>query len=136
MPSRTGTGVASVVDWLNNQLGTSLPQTPSAVAVAGGFWGSAAHYRVFPQKLLTNQYAMSLRLNADAVPAYSGGPGVSYSPWQARQAYYMILARVRTDTTGGEGEFSRVCAHKVRPHGLHVGRGAAVALTLRCSASS
>jgi hypothetical protein len=85
---RMGTGVASVIDWLNGQLGTSLPQSPGAVAVAGGFRGSAANYRVFLQKLLNNQYAMSVRLNADAVPAYAGGPGVTYSPWTVGQAYY------------------------------------------------
>jgi hypothetical protein len=88
MGGRTGTGFASVVDWLNNQLGTSLPRTPSAVAVAGGLWGSAANYRVFLQKLLTNQYGMSVRLNADAVPAYAGGPGVTHTPWKTGQAYY------------------------------------------------
>ncbi|WP_257455794.1 hypothetical protein [Archangium lipolyticum] len=154
MGGRTGTGLVSVIDWLNAQLGTSLPQTPSAVAVAGGFWGSAAHYRVFLQKLLGNQYAMSVRLNADAVPAYPGGPGVTYTPWTAAgQAYYglghwleresvnnawsvtghsspgmfgfypwvdagksqyMLLARARLNTTGGEGELSRACAHEIR----------------------
>ncbi|PTL77181.1 hypothetical protein [Vitiosangium sp. GDMCC 1.1324] len=85
---RSGTGVASVVSWLNGQLGTSLPESSGAVAVAGGFRGSAAHYRVFLQKLLTNQYAMSVRLTADAVPAYPGGPGVSNTPWVSGQAYY------------------------------------------------
>lgn len=152
MGARTGTGLASVVDWLNGQLGTSFPQSSGAVAVAGGFWGSAAHYRVFLQKLLTNQYAMSVRLNADAVPAYPGGPGVAYTPWVTGQAYYglghwleresvnnvwtvtghsspgmfgfypwveagkgqyMLLARSRTLTTGGEGEMSRACAHRI-----------------------
>ncbi|XXF76997.1 hypothetical protein P2318_28665 [Myxococcaceae bacterium GXIMD 01537] len=85
---RTGTGTSGVVAWLNGQLGTSLPESHGAVAVAGGFWGSAVHYRVFLQKLLTNQYAMSFRLNADAVPAYVGGPGVKYTPWTEGQPYY------------------------------------------------
>lgn len=88
IPSKLGTGLASVPDWVNNQLGTSLPRNDGAVAVAGGFVGSAAHYRVFLQKLLNNQLAMALRLNADAVPAYPGGPGVSYTPWQTGQASY------------------------------------------------
>jgi CubicO group peptidase (beta-lactamase class C family) len=149
--SRQGTGLLSVVDWLNNQLGTSLPENANAVAVAGGFRGSAADYRVFLQKLLTNQYGMSFRLTADTVPAYAGGPGVSYTPWSGgQQAYYglghwveresvggvwqvtghsspgafgfypwvdagkeqyMLLARARN--TSGEGELSRVCAHKL-----------------------
>jgi hypothetical protein len=153
MGGRMGTGVASVIDWLNGQLGTSLPETSSAVAVAGGFWGSAAHYRVFLQKLLNNQYVMSVRLNADAVPAWPGGPGVTFTPWTGGQAYYglghwlegesvsgvwtvtghsspgkfgfypwveagksqyMLLARARLEGPGGEGELSRVCAHKIR----------------------
>ena len=153
MGGRMGTGLLSIIDWLNGQLGTSLPESSSAVAVAGGFWGSAAHYRVFLQNLLGNQYAMSVRLNADAVPAWPGGPGVTYTPWTAAgQAYYglghwlerelvnnvwsvtghsspgmfgfypwvdagksqyMLLARARLNTTGGEGEMSRVCAHEI-----------------------
>lgn len=80
MGQRTGMGLASVMDWLNGQLGTSLPETPSAVAVAGGFRGSAEHYRLFLQKLLNAQYAMSVLLDADAVPAWPGGPGVAYTP--------------------------------------------------------
>jgi hypothetical protein len=150
---RTGTGVASVVDWLNGQLGTSLPEANGTVAVAGGFRGSAAQYRVFLRKLLGNQYAMSVRLNADAVPAYPGSPGVTYTPWTAGQAdyglghwlerervnevwtvtgysspgrfgfypwvsagkrQYMLLARARLTGSGGEGELSRVCAHRIR----------------------
>lgn len=153
MGARTGTGLASIIDWLNAQLGTSLPQSPSAVAVAGGFWGSAAHYRVFLRNLLNNQYAMSVRLNADAVPAWPGGPGVTYTPWKVGQAayglghwverelvsdawrvtghsspglfgfypwveagksQYMILARLRVNDAGGEGELSRICAHQIR----------------------
>lgn len=145
--------MASVVDWLNGQLSTSLPGTPGAVAVAGGFRGSAAQYRVFLQNLLNNQYGMSARLNADAVPAWPGGPGVAYTPWVTGQAYYglghwlereavsgvwkvtghssagmfgfypwvdagksqyMILARARLITSGGEGELSRRCAQIIR----------------------
>ncbi|MFY0570800.1 hypothetical protein ACN28E_44180 [Archangium lansingense] len=152
MGARLGTGLASVIDWLNGQLGTSLPESNGAVAVAGGFWGSAEHYRVFLQKLLTNQYAMSVRLNADAVPAWPGGPGVAYTPWVTGQAYYglghwlerelvsgtwkvtghsspgafgfypwveagksqyMLLARYRANSAGGEGELSRACAHDI-----------------------
>lgn len=79
---RTGTGFASVTDWLNNQLGTSFPESDNAVAVAGGFRGSAAHYRLFLQKLLNAQYAMSVRLNADDVPAWPGGAHVTFTPWR------------------------------------------------------
>lgn len=87
--ARKGTGVASVMDWVNAQLGTSLPESDSDVAVAGGFSGSAAQYRVFLMKLLNNQYELSSRLAADAVPAYPGGPNVAFTPWTApTQAYY------------------------------------------------
>ncbi len=82
MGGRTGTGFASVTDWLNNQLGTGFPESASAVAVAGGFRGSAAHYRLFLQNLLNSQYTMSVRLNADDVPAYPGGANVTYTPWR------------------------------------------------------
>jgi hypothetical protein len=85
---RRGTGLASVMDWLNGQLGTPLPETDSAVAVAGGFSGSAAQYRVFLTKLLNHQYEMSALLTADAVPAYPGGPNVTSTPWVTGQAYY------------------------------------------------
>jgi hypothetical protein len=101
MGARLGTGLASVVDWLNNQLDTSLPQTPGAVAVAGGFWGSAAQYRVFLQKLLTNQYAMSSRLTADTVPAYAGGPGVTYTPWTSGRADYGLGHWLERESFGG-----------------------------------
>jgi hypothetical protein len=83
-----GTGTNSVMDWLNFHLGTSLPETAGAVAVAGGFSGSAAQYRVFLMKLLNDQYEMSSRLTADAVPAYPGGPNVSSTPWTVGQADY------------------------------------------------
>lgn len=154
MGGRTGTGLVSVVDWLNAQLGTGFPETSGAVAVAGGFWGSAEQYRLFLQKLLNTQYAMSLRLNADSVPAYPGGPNVAYTPvpagvpfhyglghwieresvngvmtvtghssagmfgfypWvDAARSQYMVLARARLNTTGGDGEMSRVCAQRIR----------------------
>jgi hypothetical protein len=86
--TRKGTGLLSVMDWVNNWLGTTLPEADSAVAVAGGFSGSAAHYRVFLMKLLNNQYELSSKLTVDAVPAWQGGPSVSFTPWTAGQAYY------------------------------------------------
>ncbi|MDY7229606.1 hypothetical protein [Hyalangium rubrum] len=86
---RSGTGFASVMDWVNKWLSTSLPESDNAVSVAGGFHGSAAHYRLFLQKLLNNQYAMSSQLVSDAVPAYAGGPGVAFTPWSSSQrAFY------------------------------------------------
>ncbi|AKJ06856.1 hypothetical protein ATI61_105178 [Archangium gephyra] len=99
--ARLGTGIASVPDWLNAQLGTSLPQTAGAVAVAGGFWGSAAQYRVFLRNLLNNQYGMSARLNADAVPAYPGGPDVAYTPWTMGQAYYGLGHWLERESVNG-----------------------------------
>ena len=100
--SRKGTGVLSVVDWLNNQLGTTLAESDSSVAVAGGFSGSAAHYRVFLMKLLNNQYELSTRLTADAVPAYNGGPNVAFTPWSGTgQAYYGLGHWIERDLVNG-----------------------------------
>ncbi|NMO17889.1 hypothetical protein HPC49_30985 [Pyxidicoccus fallax] len=100
--ARQGTGVASVVDWLNNRLGTTLPESDGAVAVAGGFSGSAAHYRVFLMKLLNNEYEMSSRLTADAVPAWNGGPNVSYTPWSGSgQAHYGLGHWIEREQVNG-----------------------------------
>jgi hypothetical protein len=100
--AKQGTGVLSVMDWLNNRLGTTLPESDSDVAVAGGFSGSAAHYRVFLMKLLTHQYEMSTRLTADAVPAYSGGPNVAFTPWtESAQAYYGLGHWIERDLVNG-----------------------------------
>ncbi|NOK36572.1 hypothetical protein D7W79_29605 [Corallococcus exercitus] len=86
--ARRGTGLASVMDWLNAQLGTTLPESDSAVAPAGGFSSSAAQYRVFLMKLINNQYALSSQLTVDAVPAWPGGANVSSTPWTGGEAYY------------------------------------------------
>ncbi|MBN8227773.1 hypothetical protein JYK02_09650 [Corallococcus macrosporus] len=86
--ARKGTGLLSVMDWLNNKLGTTLPESDSDVAVAGGFSASAAQYRVFLTKLINDQYVLSSLLTVDAVPAWPGGPGVSSTPWSGGEAYY------------------------------------------------
>ncbi|WP_163992917.1 hypothetical protein [Pyxidicoccus caerfyrddinensis] len=99
--ARKGTGLASVMDWINAQLGTTLPESDSDVAVAGGFSGSAAHYRVFLMKLLNNQYELSSKLTVDSVPAWPGGPNVSYTPWTTGQAYYGLGHWIEGETLGG-----------------------------------
>ncbi|NVI99237.1 hypothetical protein HV824_14050 [Myxococcus sp. AM009] len=99
--ARRGTGVLSVMDWLNARLGTTLPESDSDVAPAGGFSGSAAHYRVFLMKLLNGQYALSSKLTADAVPAWQGGPGVSFTPWTAGTAYYGLGHWIEGETVNG-----------------------------------
>jgi hypothetical protein len=99
--ARTGTGLVSVMDWVNNRLGTTLPESDSDVAVAGGFSGSAAHYRVFLMKLLNNQYELSSKLTVDAVPAWQGGPNVSFTPWTAGQAYYGLGHWIEGESVNG-----------------------------------
>jgi hypothetical protein len=99
--TRKGTGIASVMDWINARLGTTLPESDSDVAVAGGFSGSAAHYRVFLTKLLNNQYELSSRLTVDSVPAWQGGPNVSFTPWTAGQAYYGLGHWIEGETVNG-----------------------------------
>ncbi|GMU10027.1 hypothetical protein [Corallococcus caeni] len=101
MGARRGTGVASVMDWLNAQLGTTLPESDSAVAPAGGFSGSAAQYRVFLMKLLNNQYALSSQLTVDSVPAWAGGPGVSSTPWTGGETYYGLGHWIEGETVNG-----------------------------------
>nr|WP_253899535.1 hypothetical protein [Corallococcus carmarthensis] len=87
--ARKGTGLVSVMDWLNPLLGTTFPESDSDVAVAGGFSGSAVQYRVFLMKLLNNQVALASKLTVDSVPAWPGGPNVAYTPWSAAgEAYY------------------------------------------------
>ncbi len=99
--ARKGTGLASVMDWVNNRLGTTLPESDSDVAPAGGFSGSAAHYRVFLMKLLNNQYELSSKLTVDAVPAWQGGSSVSFTPWTAGQAYYGLGHWIEGETVNG-----------------------------------
>ncbi|SEU16822.1 hypothetical protein [Stigmatella erecta] len=99
--ARKGTGVASVMDWLNAWLGTPLPESDSDVAVAGGFSGSAAHYRTFLMKLINNQYELSSKLTVDAVPSWQGGPNVSSTPWTAGQAYYGLGHWIEGETVNG-----------------------------------
>ncbi|AEI67108.1 hypothetical protein [Corallococcus macrosporus] len=101
MPLRRGTGLASVTDWLNPLLGTTFPEADSDVAVAAGFTGSAAQYRVFLMKLINNEYALSAKLTVDAVPAWSGGPDVSYTPWGAGEAYYGLGHWIEGEGSGG-----------------------------------
>ncbi|RKH46127.1 hypothetical protein D7X12_06145 [Corallococcus sicarius] len=99
--ARSGTGLVSVMDWLNNRLGTTLPESDSDVATAGGFTGSAAHYRVFLMKLLNNQYELSSRLTVDSVPAWEGGPNVSSTPWTGGPAYYGLGHWIEGETVNG-----------------------------------
>ncbi|RKH67604.1 hypothetical protein [Corallococcus llansteffanensis] len=99
--ARKGTGLASVMDWINARLGTTLPESDSDVAPAGGFSGSAAHYRVFLTKLLTNQYELSSKLTVDSVPAWQGGPNVSFTPWTGGQAYYGLGHWIEGETVNG-----------------------------------
>ncbi|GEN12882.1 hypothetical protein SAMN05443572_103612 [Myxococcus fulvus] len=101
MPLRRGTGIASVMDWLNPLLGTTFPESDSDVAPAGGFSGSAAQYRVFLLKLLNNQTALATRLTVDAVPAGPGGTGVSFTPWTAGEAYYGLGHWIEGERVGG-----------------------------------
>jgi hypothetical protein len=99
--ARKGKGLLSVMDWLNNRLGTTLPESDSDVAVAGGFSGSAAQYRVFLTKLLNNQYELSSKLTADAVPAWQGGPNVHFAPWTADKVYYGLGHWIEGETVNG-----------------------------------
>ncbi|CAM3348337.1 hypothetical protein G4177_34150 [Corallococcus sp. ZKHCc1 1396] len=99
--ARKGTGLMSVMDWINARLGTTLPESDSDVAPAGGFSGSAAHYRVFLMKLINNQYELSSKLTVDSVPAWDGGPSVSYTPWTASQAYYGLGHWIEGETVNG-----------------------------------
>ncbi|RKH21798.1 hypothetical protein D7X74_00250 [Corallococcus sp. CA047B] len=100
--ARKGTGVASVMDWINARLGTTLPESDSDVAPAGGFSASAAYYRVFLMKLINNQYELSSKLNVDSVPAWEGGTNVSYTPWTAAgQAYYGLGHWIEGETVSG-----------------------------------
>ncbi|ADO75180.1 hypothetical protein [Stigmatella aurantiaca] len=99
--ARKGTGVASVMDWINALLSTTLPESDSDVAVAGGFSGSAAHYRVFLMKLINNQYELSSKLAVDSVPAWQGGPNVSFTPWTVGQAYYGLGHWIEGEAVNG-----------------------------------
>ncbi|RKH72951.1 hypothetical protein [Corallococcus aberystwythensis] len=99
--ARRGTGLASVMDWLNPLLGTTFPESDSDVAVAGGFSGSAAQYRVFLLKLLNNQYALSSKLTVDSVPAWPGGANVSFTPWTAGEAYYGLGHWIEGENVNG-----------------------------------
>lgn len=100
--ARKGTGLASVMDWVNNRLGTTLPESDSDVAPAGGFSGSAAHYRLFLTKLINNQYELSSKLTVDSVPAWQGGPNVSFTPWSGPgQAYYGLGHWIEGETVNG-----------------------------------
>ncbi|RYZ42067.1 MAG: hypothetical protein EOO71_09555 [Myxococcaceae bacterium] len=99
--AKKGTGVASVMDWINARLGTTLPESDSDVAPAGGFSGSAAQYRVFLMKLINNQLELSSKLAVDSVPAWNGGPNVSYTPWTVGQAYYGLGHWIEGETVGG-----------------------------------
>ncbi|RKH53520.1 hypothetical protein D7Y23_02935 [Corallococcus sp. AB050B] len=101
IPVRRGTGVLSVMDWLNPLLGTTFPESDSDVAVAGGFSGSAAQYRVFLLNLLNNQYALSSKLTVDAVPAWPGGPDVASTPWSGGEAYYGLGHWIEGETVNG-----------------------------------
>ncbi|NRD64455.1 hypothetical protein HRD49_22130 [Corallococcus exiguus] len=99
--ARKGTGLLSVMDWLNPLLGTTFPESDSDVAVAGGFSGSAAQYRVFLLKMINSQYALSSKLTVDSVPAWSGGPNVAYTPWSAAgEAYYGLGHWIEGETVG------------------------------------
>jgi hypothetical protein len=99
--ARKGTGLASVMDWVNAKLGTTLPESDSDVAVAGGFSGSAAHYRFFLTQLINNQYELSSKLTVDAVPAWNGGLNVSYTPWTGGQAHYGLGHWIEGETVNG-----------------------------------
>ena len=99
--ARRGTGLLSVMDWLNARLGTTLPESDSDVAVAGGFTASAVHYRAFLSKLINNQYELSSLLTADSVPAWPGGPGVSFTPWSGGEAHYGLGHWIEGETVNG-----------------------------------
>ncbi|WP_375758409.1 hypothetical protein [Corallococcus exercitus] len=100
--SRKGTGLLSVMDWVNARLGTTLPESDSDVAVAGGFSASAAQYRVFLSKMINDEYVMSSLLTVDAVPAWPGGPGVSFTPWTGGEAYYGLGHWIEGEMRNGE----------------------------------